>query len=698
MSSMSSSQILPDFRILFESAPGLYLVLTPDLTIVAVSDAYLRATMTQRENILGRNLFDVFPDNPDDARANGVSNLRASLSRVLAYKVPDTMAVQKYDIRRPESEGGAFEERYWSPVNTPVLGPDGEVTHIIHNAEDVTDFIRLKEAGSEQLRITEGLRSRTADMEAEVFRRAQQIQDTNKQLRTELEARRQAEQERDRFFTLSIDLFCIAGFDGRFKRLNPAWERTLGYTTEELCSQPYLSFIHPDDREATIATAAKLLDGEHVISFENRYRCKDGSYKWLHWTSVPAHDQQLIYGAARDITERKRGEEVLRDARGEADRANQAKSEFLSRMSHELRTPLNAILGFAQLLELDALTVNQRESVAHILKGGRHLLALINEVLDIARIEAGRLSLSLEPVAVREVAMEAFDLIKPLAVQRNVDVRCDAATMEHCFVLADRQRLKQVLLNLLSNGVKYNRHEGTLILTSKRASATRVRIMVADTGHGMTETQLARLFTPFDRLGAEESGTEGTGLGLALSKNLVKAMGGDILVTSKVGKGSVFSVELGCTENPEIKVASMSPEAAPTSLAPPQVPVPVSTILYIEDNLSNLRLIERVLGLRKGIHLLSAMQGRMGIDLARQQRPDLILLDLHLPDLKGDEVLVRLKGHPETEKIPVVMISADATARQIQRLQDRGAVAYLTKPIDVGQLMGLLDRMLKTGG
>lgn len=687
----------PDFRLLFESAPGLYLVLTPTLTIAAVSDAYLQATMTNRKDILGRHLFEIFPDNPDDPTATGVLNLRASLDRVLRHRLPDSMAVQKYDIRRSESDGGGFEERYWSPVNSPVLGANGDVAYIIHRVEDVTEFVRLKQAGNEQILVAEGLRTRTATMEAEVLRRAQQIQEANKQLRTELQARMQAEEERDRFFTMSIDLLCIAGFDGYFKRLNPAWERTLGYTTEELCTQPYLDLVHPDDREATIDEARKLLDGHDIISFENRYRCKDGSYKWLLWTSAPAHDQNLIYATARDVTERKREETVLQDARGEADRANQAKSEFLSRMSHELRTPLNAILGFAQLLELDALTMNQRESVAHILKGGRHLLTLINEVLDIARIESGRLSLSLEPVAVRDVAMEGFDLIKPLAVQRKVQLLCDLTAMDHLFVLADRQRLKQVLLNLLSNGVKYNREGGSLTLSCSQSSESRVRIVVSDTGLGMAHDKLARLFTPFDRLGAEQTGIEGSGLGLALSQSLVQAMGGTIHVASKVGQGSSFFVELAQVENPEEQIQPLQAEP-PTLVDSDNHSVAVtSTVLYIEDNLSNFRLIERVLALRQGIRLLPAMQGRLGIDLARQQQPDLILLDLHLPDLKGDEVLVQLKGHPKTQAIPVVVISADATPRQVQRLLHAGAAAYLTKPIDVGQLMQLFNRMLKQG-
>jgi len=296
----------PDFQALFESAPGLYLVLTPTLTIVAVSNAYLKATMTRRQDILGRGLFEIFPDNPSDPNATGARNLKASLERVLAKRVPDTMAVQKYDIRRPESEGGGFEERHWSPVNSPVVGDKGEVRYIIHQVEDVTEFVRLKHAGSEQHRVTEELRTRASQMEAEIVRRSQQLQEANNQLRMELETRKRVEDERDRFFSLSKDMFCFAGFDGYFKYLNPAWEKVLGYTNKELLSVPYLDFVHPDDRASTVAQAERQAGGKAAIEFENRYRCKDGTYKWLLWSAAPAIDAQAIYAVARDITAHKR--------------------------------------------------------------------------------------------------------------------------------------------------------------------------------------------------------------------------------------------------------------------------------------------------------------------------------------------------------------------------------------------------------
>jgi len=302
----------PDFQTLFESAPGLYLVLTPALTIVAVSDSYLRATLTKRGEILGRHLFDVFPDNPDDPTATGVSNLRASLNRVVQNRCSDAMAVQKYDIRRPESDGGGFEERHWSPVNSPVLGAKGEVAYIIHHVEDVTEFIRLKQTESEQHRITEELRTRTGEMEAEIFRSVQQVQTVNSQLRTELDARKQAEKEVERFFALSLDMMCIADADGYFKRVSPAFTHTLGWSTEEMLARPFLDFVHPDDRQATLREVEKLVvAGETVLRFENRYRNKYGSWRKLSWNAVP-QPGGIMYAIARDITEYEQAMEAQR--------------------------------------------------------------------------------------------------------------------------------------------------------------------------------------------------------------------------------------------------------------------------------------------------------------------------------------------------------------------------------------------------
>ncbi len=380
-----------------------------------------------------------------------------------------------------------------------------------------------------------------------------------------------------------------------------------------------------------------------------------------------------------EIAERRRAET-------EAERANRAKSEFLSRMSHELRTPLNSILGFGQLLELEGGTPDQRESVEHILRAGRHLLSLIDEVLDISRIETGRLRLSLEPVPVGETLRAAADLVQPLAAARGVALRV-AAGPAALHVMADRQRLQQVLLNLLSNAVKYTARGGTATASAFPAASGRVRVQVADTGMGIAADKLERLFTPFDRLGAESLGVEGTGLGLALSRHLVDTMGGSLVVETEPGRGSTFSIELPAADSP---IAA----ALPRSWPPPAAPAPAGpqvVVLYIEDNLSNLRLVEQIVARRPGVRLVSAMQGRVGVELARQHRPQLVLLDQHLPDVNGDVVLERLVADPLTRDIPVVMLSADASPRQIQRLLGLGARDYLTKPLDVQRLLSVID-------
>lgn len=497
------------------------------------------------------------------------------------------------------------------------------------------------------------------------------------------------EEEYHRFFTLSPDLLCIAGRDGFFKRLNPAWTRTLGYPVEELLAEPWLHFVHPDDRDATIQAAQTLAAGESLLAFQNRYRCKDGSYRWLSWTATPSRDQGLIYATARDVTERKRAEEELRKAHEAAETANQAKSEFLSRMSHELRTPLNAVLGFAQLLELDPLSPEQHQHVRHILKAGRHLLTLINEVLDIARIEAGRMTVSLEPVSVAAVIAEAVDLIRPQAAGRNLQLVTPSVQEETAYVRADRQGLKQVLLNLLSNGVKFNRDGGRLTVSCQAVPEGRYRLTITDTGGGIPPALLSRLFTPFDRLGAN-SGTEGTGLGLVLSRGLITMMGGTISVDSVVGQGTSVSVELPLSEPPAVRAETVADTVRITA----PVAGGVFTVLCVEDNLSNYQLIERLVERRSGVRLLSAMQGKLGVELAASHRPDLILLDLNLPDIPGEEVLLRLRERPETAVIPVVVLSADAMPKQIDKLLAAGAQGYLTKPIEMASFYAVLDEWM----
>ena len=379
-----------------------------------------------------------------------------------------------------------------------------------------------------------------------------------------------------------------------------------------------------------------------------------------------------------------------RMARKDAELANQAKNAFLSRMSHELRTPLNGVLGFAQVLELDDLRDSQRDAVQQILKGGWHLLDLINEVLDISRIESGNISLSPEPVLACELLEESVSLIQPLATELGVRIGADPYPGCDVHVLADRQRAKQVLLNLLSNAVKYNRIGGTVDLSCERVDDM-LRMNVIDTGPGIRDADLERLFMPFDRLGAEASDVEGTGIGLALSQKLAGAMGGTLTVTTAVGEGSTFTLSLPVVEGQAQRYDRLVQPAVAQPISPATTQ---HKIIYIEDNLSNLRLVGRILEGRSDLEIVPAMQGRLGLDLVRQLHPFAVLLDLHLPDMDGAEVLRQLRQDPVTASIPVIIVSADATPSQVTRLLNDGAYAYITKPINIPELIRVVTEVL----
>jgi PAS domain S-box-containing protein len=487
----------------------------------------------------------------------------------------------------------------------------------------------------------------------------------------------------------SQDVICSIDEWGRFITISAACEQLWGYAPAELLGRPYVEFVCPEDRALTNEVAELLkMDGK-ITDFVNRYIRKDGTLVDVLWSASWSEADKIMFCVAHDVTERARIEKELREAKEEADRANHAKSEFLSRMSHELRTPLNAILGFGQLLERQNPTEAQRTRVNHIINAGRHLLNLINEVLDISRVETGNLQLSLEPVCVAEALEEALSLMRPLAAERGIELRTSTLLEEADYVMADRQRLQQVLLNLLTNAVKYTPLDGKVTVSSSTIGGA-IRIMISDTGAGISSEKQARLFTPFDRLGAEQTGVEGTGLGLALCQRLIHAMHGSIGVDSKVDSGSMFWVELARAESPFERV-----DLAKRNGSHPQNGSEAiqRTILYVEDNLSNLTLIQQMLADRSNIKLITAMQGKLGIELARQHSPDLILLDLHLPDLPGWEVLARLQHQKATREIPVVIISADATSRQIKRLMAAGASAYLTKPLDMEEFFRVINEI-----
>ena len=601
----------------------------------------------------------------------------AKLCQMMDYSEEELTTRTPLDLTHPEdieaSEEGvaammnsarshSLEKRYVRK-NGGVLWTTRTATMIRDESGQPRHFLMMVEDISERKRAEEALRGSQRELESAL--QAKQLIMDNSQ-----------------------DVICTVSEEGRFVSVNAACEQLWGYTPDELVGREYIQFVHPDDRSITEVAAAQLLAGQKVTNFVNRYVRKDEEIVNVLWSVSWSEADRIIFCVAHDITERSRIEHELRAAKGEADRANTAKSEFLSRMSHELRTPLNAILGFGQLLERQNPTDAQRNRVGYILSAGRHLLNLINEVLDISRIEAGNLQLSLEPVRVGDALAEAVDLVRPMAAEQEIDLSTSGTLDERCFVSGDRQRLKQVLLNLLTNAIKYTPAGGRVMVACAPAGEGRVRLSVRDTGRGIATDKLSRLFTPFDRLGAEDTAVEGTGLGLALCQRLMQAMQGSLGVNSSAGNGSTFWIEIPAAESPLARVSRPKPDVAEFALV---LSEEKRTILYIEDNLSNLTLVEQMLADQPQFVLMSAMQGQRGFELAVKHNPDLILLDLHLPDLPGWQVLDKLQRSLATAHIPVVVISADATKRQVDRLLAAGARAYLTKPLDLGQFYRVIE-------
>jgi PAS domain S-box-containing protein len=504
----------------------------------------------------------------------------------------------------------------------------------------------------------------------------------------------------ERFFEVSLDMLCIAGFDGYFKQLNPAWTKILGWTVEELCQKPFLDFVHPEDQAKTIAESAALSGGEHItVNFSNRYASKSGEYRWLEWTVAPDSEHQILLAAARDITATKLYERELVEARRAAETANQSKSDFLAKMSHELRTPLNSVIGFTNLLRRNdkgKLDVKELLYLDKIARNGLHLLSLINDLLDLSKIEAGHTELELVPVDLAALCTAVYDEMEGV-ISSDGNTLLLRVPDGLAPIQADARRLKQVLINLVGNANKFSKH-GDIELrvrTDREQPGRALRIDVVDNGIGIPAAQLELVFEAF-RQGSEGGARThgGTGLGLAISRSLAQLHGFELGVSSIEGHGATFYLKLDpsapCPTHrpPDHRARTPSDSEVSAPQPDPSIAVAQRTVLLIEDDSDARELASRAIE-QLGARVVTADTGESGFLIAQAIVPDLIVLDLGLPDVPGREIVRRLSAVPRLRSIPVVIYSADSGS-----IEGATTASVLEKPVTIDEIASTLSDYL----
>ena len=627
--------------------------------------------------------------------------------RMLGYAASEVLnRISPADISDPQ-ELVARARALSIELETPITpGFDALVFKASRGIEDIYELTYIRKDGSRLPALVSVTALRAAQDDIIGFL----LIGTDNTARKQVEAEQHKLDQRLRdqqFYTRSLieaNIDAMVGTDpaGVITDANRQMELLTGCSREELIGTPFKDCF-TDPGRAQSAIQRVLAEGK-VTDCELTARHRSGGVTVVSYNATTFHDRegrlQGVLAAARDITERRLLDHALQEthqqlerARQAAERANHAKSEFLSGMSHELRSPLNAILGFAQLMESGTPppAPSQASSIDQILHAGWYLLELINEILDLSLIESGKLSLSPEPVSLAEVLADCQAMIEPQAGKSGIRMSFPRLD-DPFFVRADRTRVKQVLVNLLSNAIKYNRPAGSVEVICETAGPGRVRVGFRDTGEGLSPEQMAQLFQPFNRLGQEGGAEEGTGIGLVVSKRLVELMGGEIGAESRVGVGSLFWIELHASEG-------HPPLAAPAGAAPSKrtridTVLQRHTLLYVEDNPANLLLVEKILERRPDIRLISARDGVHGVSIARAALPDVILMDINLPGISGLQALEILAGDPATAQTPVIALSANAMPRDIARGLEAGFFRYLTKPIRIGEFLDTLDLAL----
>ncbi len=685
---------------------GYLLIGTDNTARKQAEEALLEAGALQSAIFNSANFSSIATD------AKGVIQIfNVGAERMLGYAAADVMnKITPADISDPQ-EVIARAKALSVELETPITpGFEALVFKASRGIEDIYELTYIRKDGSRFPAVV----SVTALRDAQGAIIGYLLIGTDNTARKQIEAEQKQLGQRLRdqqFYTRSlfesnVDALMTTDPSGIITDVNKQMEALTDCTRDELIGSPFMSYFTDPERAET---GIKLvLSEKKVTNYELTVRARDGRETVVSYNATTFYDRdrrlQGVFAAARDVTERNRLDQVLQEknvelesARSVAEKANLAKSEFLSSMSHELRSPLNAILGFAQLMESDPLppTPVQKDSIAQILLAGWHLLKLIDEILDLAKVESGQVPLSPEPVSLAEVLLECQGMIESQAQQRGIHMIFPPFDISY-FVRADRTRVKQVLINLLSNAIKYNIEQGTVELQCTESTPGRIRVSVRDTGAGLSTEQLAQLFQAFNRLGQEAGGVEGTGIGLVVAKRLIELMGGVIGAESTIGVGSVFWFELISVVEPRLSTEVGDAMA----LAQPHVHhgARLQTLLYVEDNPANLKLVEQIIARHPEIRLLTAVNGNSGIEIARASQPDVILMDINLPDINGFEALKILRSDLATTHIPVVALSANAMPRDISKGLEAGFLRYITKPIKVNEFMDALNDALDFAG
>ena len=615
--------------------------------------------------------------------------------RMLGYSAAEVVnRITPADISDPReviARAQALSDELATPI-TP--GFEALVFKASRGIEDIYELTYIRKDGSRFPAIV----SVTALRDAQETIIGYLLIGTDNSARKRIEEQLRWTEESFRLMVESVTDYAIVMLDpeGCVVSWNAGAQRIIGYSAEEIVNKHLSRFYLDADvesgkpqRDLDVATAEGRCQAE---GWRTR---KDGSRFWANVVTTAIRDQAgTLRGFAkltRDLTERRQVEADLTNAKAAAETANLAKSDFLSGMSHELRTPLNAILGFGQLMESDSPPPSpaQKASIEQILHAGWYLLDLINEILDLALIESGKLSLSPEPMSLRDVMLECKTMIEPQATKRGIHMTFPEFDGPY-FIDADRTRVKQILINLFSNAIKYNKEGGTVVVGCTASSRDRIRVTVTDSGAGLPPDKLVQLFQPFNRLG-QQANIEGTGIGLVVTKRLVELMGGAIGVKSTVGTGSVFWFELVSTAAPGLPDEVEAPKSVEPGSPGDEL---LRTVLYVEDNPANLQLVEQLIARRPGMRLLAAADADTGVEIARMRQPDVILMDINLPGISGIEALAILRRDPTTASIPVVALSANAIPRDIEKGLEAGFCRYLTKPIKVHEFMDALDEAL----